>query len=102
MWSLYLQAKDFGCRPSDILAIEDRYVAFVLDNAVHHFGSALEGELKSIDGKTKREVSMKQQRVMATWLGLPMKYRNPGMVGPIDRNMGEVVESVVVKGEPTL
>lgn len=57
-------------------------MAYCVDNAVFSFGSALNAELESVEGKNKKEIKIKRERVMTKWLGLPQKFRNPGMVGP--------------------
>lgn len=91
MWALYNQAKAWATRPSDLLAVGDRWLAFCLDNAVYTFGSALEMELKGTEGKNKKEIQNKQQRTLDKWLDMPLKFRSPGMVGPGD-------EEITVRG----
>jgi hypothetical protein len=54
------------------------YAAFCFDSAVATFGVALDAELDSIEGKTSKETNQKRDRTMRKWLGLPIRYRNPG------------------------
>ena len=72
--------KHYRARPSSLLGVEHPFMAYCLDNAVWMFGSALEAELKGIEGKSSKEVHRKQDRKLRQWLDLPLKYRNP--VGP--------------------
>lgn len=69
MWTLYRQATTWRTRPSDLLAIEDRYVAYCLDEAVAMFGNALTGELESVHEKTAKKSEQKRQRILDKWLG---------------------------------
>jgi hypothetical protein len=48
-----------------------------LDTAVAEFGNALEGELKSIEGKNKKEIAVKSNRLLSRWLDMPLQYRDP-------------------------
>jgi hypothetical protein len=61
--------------------VEERYgpyQAYCFDNAVSTFGVALDAELDSVEGKNSREITQKRDRILRKWLGLPMKFRNPG------------------------
>lgn len=51
---MYVQAKTWGVRPSDLLGIEDRYEAFCLDSAVAEFGAHVEEELDKVKGKNEK------------------------------------------------
>lgn len=42
MWSVYLTAKTTGTRPSDLVCIEDRWVAYQFDTAVTLIGTVIE------------------------------------------------------------
>ena len=68
-------------RPSELLDVESPFAAYCLDNACAAFGQALDGELKSIEGKTKKEIAMKTNRLMAKWLDMPMRFRDPAKSG---------------------
>lgn len=74
---LYLNSKDFGCRPSQLLDLSDSYAAYCLDAACGQFGRALESELNGVGGKTEKARATKRERLLRTWLGLPLKFRNP-------------------------
>jgi hypothetical protein len=80
-----------------MLGVEHPYLAYCLDNAVWMFGSALELELKKIEGKTQRELERKQDRKLRQWLDLPLRYRNP--VGAMPGRKRDIEHSV--KGELT-
>jgi hypothetical protein len=54
------------------------YMAFCFDSAVSTFGVALEAELDGVEGKTSKEINGRRDRILRKWLGLPMKFRNPG------------------------
>ena len=74
---LYLNSKDFGCRPSQMLALDDPYAALCLDSACGQFGRALESAMNGVTGKTEKARENKRERVLHTWLGIPLKYQNP-------------------------
>lgn len=66
-----MDAKTWNCRPSDLLAIEDDYVAYCVDQAVGYFGRHLEGELERAgsDAKTQDEAEWKQKQILDKYLG---------------------------------
>lgn len=76
-WLLYSNAKQWKVRPSQLLDIEDAYVAYCLDEAIGYFGSQLEFELdKASSGKEskgERSAKMKRQSVLDRVLGPPKK-----------------------------
>lgn len=41
------------------------------------FGSTLESELESIEGKNSKDINRKRQKLMTKWLDLPQRYRSP-------------------------
>lgn len=96
VWALYRQSKAWATRPSEMLGVSDVYVAYCIDSAVYAFGSALSAELDSIEGKSKEEIKRKRERLVTKWLDMPMKFRNPGMVGPKQK---QDEEHVMVRGE---
>lgn len=51
---MYLQAKTWNKRPSELLGIEDRYVAFCLDSAIAELGWYIEDELDKVQSKTEK------------------------------------------------
>ncbi len=61
-------AKTYRCRPSQLLALSSEFAAFCLDRAVHRFGSALDSELDSQEGKSKQEIHTKRLRVIAAYI----------------------------------
>lgn len=70
-------AKTYRTRPSEMFQIADGYTALCFDRAVFSFGSALESELESIEGKNEKETARKRERTLHKWLDIPLKYRNP-------------------------
>ena len=83
---VWLQAKQFSCRPSEILGVDDQPMAFYFDRAVFTFGQALETELDKAGesrGKTKKtagQVALARQQVIARWLGA-QKFADPANRG---------------------
>jgi hypothetical protein len=41
------------------------------------WGQAVENALADVEGKNKKEIAVKSDRVLRKWLGLPMRYRDP-------------------------
>lgn len=64
-----MDAKTWNCRPSDLLAITDEYVAFCVDQAIGYFGRVVEAELEAVEGKTDTERSQKRDRVLQRYIG---------------------------------
>jgi hypothetical protein len=60
-----------------LLDIESPWTAYCLDNAVVEFGVAVENELASVEGKNKKELKVKSERVMRKWLDAPVQFREP-------------------------
>lgn len=52
---MYLQAKQWSSRPSEILDVQDPYAAFCLDSAIWEFGTYVESELESVKGKNEKQ-----------------------------------------------
>jgi hypothetical protein len=65
-----------------------------LDNAVVHFGSALESELDSVEGKTSAEINKKRQRIMEKWLDIPRRFKSP----MASRAKSDTVHDITVQG----
>jgi hypothetical protein len=80
-------SKDYQTRPSEILDIDDPFAAFCLDRAVHDFGSAVESALSDVEGKTKKEIQVKSDRVLRKWLDMPLQYRDPVRSGHVQLPM---------------
>lgn len=53
MWQLFNLAKACFCRPSDLLNIQNDYVAFCLDEAVISMGTSLENHIDEVMQGTK-------------------------------------------------
>lgn len=66
-----MDAKTWGVRPSSLVAVDDDYVAYCLDQAVGYFGRTLEAELEKAgsDAKNDEEAEWKRQRVLSSFLG---------------------------------
>lgn len=66
-----MDAKTWGVRPSELLAIDDEYVAYCLDQAVGYFGRTLDAELEKAgsDAKNEDEAEYKRKRVLDAFLG---------------------------------
>jgi hypothetical protein len=43
----------------------------------------VESALADVEGKNKKEMQMKSQRVLEKWLGLPMRFRDPANSGAV-------------------
>jgi hypothetical protein len=69
VWVLFVEAKTWNCRPSDLLAIEDDYVAYCLDQAVGYLGRTIESELNKVEGKTEIETEQKRKIILDRFLG---------------------------------
>lgn len=63
-----MDAKTWNCRPSDLLAIEDDYVAYCLDQAVGYFGRHLEAELGKVEAKDHADAEWQQRRILERYL----------------------------------
>lgn len=65
-----MDAKTWNCRPSDLLDIEDAYVAYCLDQAVGYFGRHLEAELEKAGNgaKNDQEAEWKRKLVMDRYM----------------------------------
>lgn len=67
---LYVDCKTWSCRPSDILQIDDDYMAYCLDQAIGYLGRTIEAELDKVEGKTREETEQKRSRVLDRFLAL--------------------------------
>lgn len=70
-WHLFLQAKQWGCRPSELLGLpRENYEAYCLDEAIGFFGGWVEAQLAKIEppkgykGDYKRWVEGRQMLFM--------------------------------------
>jgi hypothetical protein len=65
---------------------------------VAHFGSALEAELESVEGKNSKAINGKRKRIMTKWLDMPQKFRAP-MSSKAKKQQSEVEQEVTVQGD---
>ncbi len=77
LWLTYLEAKTWNNRPSSLIAIEDEYTAYCFDQAVAVFGNVVSNELESVEGKTKKSVTQKRNRILDKYLGIKPKFMDP-------------------------
>lgn len=63
-------AQQFQCRPSSLVAVEDPYAAYCLDEAIYLFGNYVEGELRRVSDKAKNAKAAQRERshMLATLL----------------------------------
>lgn len=63
MWQLWLQSEKWRTLPSDILSIEDAYVAYCINEAVFWFGTEVERRVdKARESKGKTDTGKKQEQ----------------------------------------
>lgn len=58
----------FHTRPSDLLAVSDRYGAYCVDDAVAFFGNMVESELARVDGKDNKQINQRRNLVLKKML----------------------------------
>lgn len=85
MWLLFVDAKTWGCRPSELMALDDDYLAYCLDQAVGFIGRAIEAELDKVEAKNEAEGEHKRKRVLAKFFDEEDKpsrglYADPAMM----------------------
>ena len=68
MWRAYQLAKEWQCRPSEILDIEDPVQAYCVDSAVSLFGSQLQHELEHVKGKSDQAQAANRRRILEKWI----------------------------------
>lgn len=73
-----MDARTWHCRPSDLLAIDDEYVAYCLDQAVSYFGRMLEADLDGVEGKDAEEQNWKRKRILDRYLNGGEEKPSPG------------------------
>jgi hypothetical protein len=64
-WLIFSQAKQFNRAPSDILRIEDDYVAYCLDEAIWWFGTYVESEVAAAQKSRGKKDNERKQQVRA-------------------------------------
>ena len=90
MWNLYQTARTLRCRASELLAIEDAFAAYCLDEAVAWFGTHIESELDKIEGKNARETAFKRETLLKRILGGRPQYADPSESGKVPIERGNV------------
>lgn len=64
-------------RPSNLLAIEDEYVAFCFDEAVLTFGNDIEQQLENVKGKDEKQRKAQQEMLLNRILEGKSQFREP-------------------------
>lgn len=54
----------WNVRPSQLLGIDDDYLAYCIDEAVGEYGSFVRGELEQVEGKNAKEVQGRRELVL--------------------------------------
>lgn len=67
-WTLFGLGKTWGKAPSEIIGVDDEYIAYCLDQAVAYFGGHVENELDEVEGKTAAEIKMKRQAIIQRYI----------------------------------
>jgi hypothetical protein len=57
------------------LGISDDWIAYQVDGLVYSFGAQLSSALKGVEGKNKREIENKTERLLAKWLDQEVGFR---------------------------
>lgn len=65
-----MQSRDWGKRPSELLAIDNTYIAYCVDEAVYQFGTAIEAEVNGLKRGKKEKDELFQQRKRNLFLKL--------------------------------
>lgn len=82
-------------------AITGDFRRFCFDRAVVTFGRALEAELDGVTAKTDTARNVKRQRILDTWLGRELKFRNPVATKKTASPTKDVEQEFVMKGDGT-
>lgn len=79
VWMLWNMAKNYGCRPSTLLALSDPLAAFYLDRAVATFGMRVDAALEEAKNRKGSDASkqMGVSIVLSRELGIN-RFSNPG------------------------
>lgn len=64
-----MDAKTWNCRPSELLAIEDPYVAYCVDQAVGYFGRHVQAALDEVDDKDAKVAEGKRKIILDKYIG---------------------------------
>lgn len=84
MWEAWVLSRDLKVRPSELFHISDQLQAYWFDRAVRTFGVALQNDLDraGMEAKSTRKAEVARLRVMHTWMGTEMQYKNPVASNP--------------------
>lgn len=97
MWKLYLTSKTLSQRPSDLLCVPDRWLAYQLDNAVVYLGITLENALhETINAGTERQ-SRTEPKYTITQL-LEPSFRLPAPEKPQQQKGGGLAALLALAG----
>jgi hypothetical protein len=59
-----------------LLAVEDPYTAYCLDEAVGYFGSYVEARMDEVKAKNAKTKAAKQENVLRKYTGQKQKFRD--------------------------
>lgn len=74
---MYLEAKTWQTTPSELFNIDDRYVAYCLDEAVAMIGNWISHELDKITGKNQRQIEARRELALKRLLGKSPRFKSP-------------------------
>lgn len=74
-WGLYQSAKQWGKRPSEMVAIKDEYVAYCFDEAIGTWGSFIVAEMEAVQGKDAKTVERKRRSTLLKLIDAPDESR---------------------------
>lgn len=75
MWSLFQNSQLWSTRPSDLVDIQDAYVAFCFDEVVASWGNYITRELEKVKGKNEKDIERKRQNRFLQLLDAPDAVR---------------------------
>lgn len=72
-------SRSMRCRPSEVLRIEDEFVAYAFDSAVVRWGVSFEAAVSNAasDAKDQKAAERAQNRVIRNWLPSTKQYADP-------------------------
>lgn len=81
VWQTFLQSKEWGKRPSEIVGVNGEYESYCFDQAVWHFGQGVQQRLEEArnSGSKNESQAFKESRVQNTFrqlMGLAPKFRS--------------------------
>lgn len=65
---LFVQARGWKTRPSKLLGIKDKYIAYCLDQAIFYFGTSIDYELEQVDEKNPEGAQHKREQLLRSFL----------------------------------